>query len=177
MTELNRELAIDAVDTLNDLIGDLVAGTLVLLEYHQRFEAEHIPLQKMTAVQKMCLSHLVLSFVKLLEFWERCHQIVPAEHRDDLKALNRILKKKGVEDFRNKVAGHVWDRRLGRPLRNSEINARLEVLTDGHLGEFLRWVNNLEGNTYPRTVLSVVETIRNSLMIKYKIQPEEIIGR
>lgn len=177
MTELNRDLAIDAVDTLNDLIGDLVAGTLVLLDYHQRYKAGHFVLQQMTAVQKMCLSHLVLSFAKLLEFWDRCHQIVPAEHRDDLKALNRILNQKGVKDFRNKVAGHAWDTRLGRPLRNSEINARLEALTDGHLGEFLRWVNNLEGNTYPRTVLSVVETIRDSLMTKYKIQPQEIIDR
>jgi len=172
------QVAIDAVDTLNDLIGDLVTGTMVLRVYHQQYRTGGaFNLEQMIAVQKMCLSHLVLAFVKLLEFWKRYHQLVPDKHRADLKALNDTLKRKGVRDFRNKVAGHIWDSKQGRPLRHSEIMASLEVLTDGHLDQFLRWVNNPDGNTYPQTVLSVIEALRDSLVDEHGIQVPEVIDR
>ena len=170
--------AIDAVDTLNDLIGDLIAGTMVLRDYHQQYRTGGaFNLEQMSDVQKMCLSHLVLAFAKLLEFWKRYHQLVPDKHRADLKALNDTLKRKGVQDFRNKVAGHIWDRKQGRPLRHSEIMASLEVLTDGHLGQFLRWVNNPDDNTYPQTALSVIEALRDSLVNEHGIQVQEVIDR
>lgn len=177
MTEPTRDLAIDAVDVLNDLIGDFVAGTLVLLDYHQRHKAGYVTLQQMTGVQKMCLSHLVLAFAKLQEFWDRFHRVVPVEHRERFKELNRALKHKDVKEFRNKVVGHIWDNSLRRPLRHSEIMNRLEALTDGHLSEFLRWVNNPQDNTYPRTVRSIVETVRDSMVTEYGIQPDEVIDR
>ena len=176
MTNSDQD-AIDAVDTLNDLIGDLAAGTLVLRDYCQQYKTGAFNLNQMSAVQKMCLSHLVLAFVKLLEFWKRYHQLVPDKHRADLKALNDTLKRKGVRDFRNKVAGHIWDSKQGRPLRHSEIMASLEVLTDGHLDQFLRWVNNPDGNTYPQTVLSVIEALRDSLVDEHGIQVPEVIDR
>ena len=69
MTNSDQD-AIDAVDTLNDLIGDLAAGTIVLRDYHQQYKTGGaFNLELMSAVQKMCLSHLVLAFAKQLEFW------------------------------------------------------------------------------------------------------------
>ncbi len=173
----NREMAINAVDILNDLIGDFVSGTLVLSDYYRHHKIGTFRRDQMISVQKMCLSNLVLSFAKLLEFWSRFHEVVPNEHRAVLKELNRNLIRRGVVDFRNKIVGHIWDNDLGRPLGHSEIMARLATLTGGDLTVFLRWVNNPEGNTYPRTVLGVIETLRDSLVDAHGIQPSEVIDR
>lgn len=175
--QAERLIAIDAVDTLNDLVGDLMAGTLVLADYQQDFRSQLIDEEQLNVVQKMCVSHIVLAFAKLLEFWRRYHQLVPAKHRDDLKSLNSQLKSRGAENFRNTVAGHIWDRKHQRPLRQSEIMQMLEVLTGGKLGEFLRWVNDPNGNTYPETVLSVIEAVRDSIVAKHQIRVEEVISR
>lgn len=177
VTGTDRATALDAIDTLNDLIGDLVAATRVPGDYHEMYRAGRLRPEQMSTVQKMCISHLVLAFAKLLEFWDRYHHLVPERHRSDLKSLNATLKSRGVEEFRNTVAGHIWDRKRQRPLRHSEIMEKLSTLTGGKLGEFLRWVNNPQGNTYPNTVLSVVETLRDSLVAEHRIQPGEVIER
>lgn len=172
-----RYAAIDAVDVLNDLIADLVAGTTVFKDYRQRLRLGRFKLEQMSAVQKMCFSHLALAFCKLLEFWEHYHKLVPVNHRDDLKRLNSEIRRRGVEDFRNKVAGHTWDKKLQRPLRHSEIMAQLTDLVGEHADHFLNWINNPEGNTYPKTVVSVVEAIRDAIAQEHAINPSEIIER
>lgn len=177
MTTSDRELAIDAVDVLNDLMADFAAGTLVFLDYHQRYKAGEFRAEQMSAVQKMCLSQIALGCAKLFEFREHFHSVVPEEHRDSLKSLNHELKRRGVKEFRNKVAGHVWDKDHHRPLRHSEIMAKLEILTDGHLGNFLRWVNNPAGNTYPETIFGIVEILRNSMADAYGVQAQEVVDR
>ncbi len=176
-SQAERSIAIDAVDTLNDLVGDFVVGTRVLADYQQDSRSQQIGEEQMSALQKMCVSHIVIAFAKLLEFWEKYHQIVPAEHRDDLKSLNSQLRSRGTEDFRNTVAGHIWERTQQRPLRNSEIMQMLEVLTGGKLREFLRWVNDPNGNTYPETVVSVIEAVRDSIVAKHQIRVEDVISR
>lgn len=177
VTDTQRASALDAVDILNDLIGDFVAGTRVLADHHHDYRASRISEEQMSAVQKMCVSHLVLSFAKLLEFWKHYHQLVPAKHRDELKALNAELRSKGVERFRNTVAGHIWDRKRQRPLRHSEIMQELNVLIGGKLSDFLKWVNNPQGNGHAKTVLGVVESLRDSLVAEYRIRAEEVIER
>jgi hypothetical protein len=177
VTKPDRNTAIDAVDTLNDLMGDLVAATQVLQEYMQRYQDGSVNLNQMSAVQKMCLSHLILALSKQLEFWRRYQIIVPAKHRSELEELNDSLRRKGVLDLRNKVAAHIWDTKQRRPLRHSEIKERLEDLTGASLGEFLRWVNNPKDNSYPTTVLSIIETLRDSLVAEHSIQIQEVIER
>ncbi len=173
----DRENAIDAVDVLNDLIADLVSGTNVFVDYRQRFKSGSFRIEQMVAVQKMCFSHLALSFCKLLEFWEHYQQLVPDKHRGDLKSVNSEIKRRGVKEIRNKVAGHIWDKKLKRPLRHSEIMAQLEAFIGKHADDFLGWVNNPEDNTYPNTILSVVETIRDAIAQEHAINPNEIIER
>ncbi len=82
MADSSRDKAIDAVDILNDLIGDLSVGTRVLMDCRAR--RREFTVEQMSAVQKMCLSHLVLGFAKLLEFWKRYHDTVPDNYRADL---------------------------------------------------------------------------------------------
>lgn len=173
----DRELAIDAVDVLNDLMADFIAGSLVFLDYYQRYKTGHFSEDQIIACQKMCLSHIVLGCAKLSEFRKRFLPIISEEGRHTLRALDREFERRNVKDFRNTVAGHIWDKKLQRPLRHSEIMEKLHKITDGNVGTFLRWVNNPEGNTYPATILSVVETLRDSIADAYQIQSREIISR
>ncbi len=174
---VDRNTAIDAVDVLNDFIGDLIAGTNVFIDYRKRLKSGEFREEQMSAVQKMCFSHLALSFCKLLEFYERYHRLVPEKHREVLKSLNAEIRKRGVRDFRNKVAGHIWDKKLQRPLRHSEIITLLEGVIGKHADDFLYWINNPENNTYPETIVSVVETIRGSIAQEHAIDSAEVVNR
>lgn len=174
---MDRNIAIDALGVLNDLIGDLISGTNVYIDYRQRLIQGTFSEEQLSAVQTMCFSHLALSFCKLIEFYERYHKFVPAHHRKVLKNLNAEIRRRGVRDFRNKVAGHIWDKKLQRPLRHSEIMSQLGSVIGKHADDFLYWINDPKGNTYPRTVVSVVETIRDSIGSEYKIDPAEVINR
>ena len=42
---------------------------------------------------------------------------------------------------------------------------------------FLRWINNHSANICPVTVVSIVETLRDAIMARYSIEPEEFINR
>lgn len=173
----DRESAIDAVDVLNDLVGDLSAGTNVFRDYRDRLKSGSFSVVQMSAVQKMCFSHLALAFSKLLEFWQHYHDLVPDIHRDDLKRLNAELQNRGAKTFRNKVAGHIWDKKHQRPLRNSEIMLMLEGLIGSRADDFLNWINDVENNIYPKTILSIIETIRDSMVQEYSIVPSEFLER
>jgi hypothetical protein len=55
---------------------------------------------------------------------------------------------------------------------------KLDILVAGApLGEFLRWVNNPDGNTHPETVVGIVEAVRDSLVTQHDIQVSEVIDR
>ena len=177
MTDPLREKAVHAVDTLNDLVGDLVGGTMLFREWDMHFKAGRVPEMLMVNVQKICISHLVLGLCKFVEFYERFHQVIPSKHRETCKALVRDIKGRGVVEFRNKCVGHIWDTDQQRPLIHSEILTRLSRLTNGDMSGFLSWINNLNENEFPSTVVSVVETVRDALMSDQSITPDEIIHR
>ena len=172
-----REIAIDATDILNDLIGDYVAATNTLRDYNGRYKAGHLTLTQMSVVQKMCLSHIVLACCKFIEFWEKYRDIVPMEHVGVLKDVNSKLSKSGVLEFRNKVAGHIWDRKNKRPLYNSEIMSMLKNLVGDDVGAFLNWINTPNNNVYPNTIISIIEALRDSISAVHGIEPSEVVGR
>ena len=66
MTDPLREKAVHAVDTLNDLVGDLVGGTMLFREWDMQFKAGRVPEMLMVNVQKICISHLVLGLCKFV---------------------------------------------------------------------------------------------------------------
>ncbi len=174
--EINRNSAIEAVIVLNYPIADFVAGTIVFIDYRARYKSKELSDIQLSAVERMCFSHLALSLFKLLEFWERYHQLLPERHHADLKELNKKIRKKGVENFRNKVSGHILDKKSQEPLKPAEITNLLEGLIGEHADTFLNWINNPSANTYPNTVVSIVETIRDSIARQYVITPDEIIN-
>ena len=177
MTDQVREKAVHAADVLTDFIGDFVGGTALLHEWATDFKSGRVPQMVMINVQKICVSHLVLSLSKFAEFYKRFNQVIPSEYLGTCKALAAEIRRKGVVEFRNKCVGHIWDNEHNRPLIHSEIMARLALLTDDDMSGFLNWINDPKNNEFPSTVVSVVETVRDALVSKYSISPDEIIHR
>jgi hypothetical protein len=177
MPEQVRKKAVHAADTLNDFIGDFIGGTMLFREWDTQFRAGRVPEMLMVNVQKICISHLVLSLCKFVEFYERFHKVIPSEHRETCKALMGEINRKGIVEFRNKSVGHIWDKEQQRPLTHSEIMTLLARITSGDMSGFLNWINNPNANEFPSTVVSVVETVCDALMLEYSISPDEIIHR
>ena len=177
MNTTNRQLAIDAADLLNDFIGDIVTGVMAFREYDQQYRRRLLPLNLMVPIQKMCLSHLMLTLSKWLEVHEKYHTIFPSQAASVCRELNKTIRQRGIPDFRNKCVGHIWDKQTGRPLVQSEIMSKLNTIIAGSLPDFLKWLNDPAGNIYPKTVVSIVEKIRDDIVAEHNIQPDEIIER
>ncbi len=150
---------------------------MLFREWDAQFKAGRVKEDLMVTVRKICLFHLVLGLSKFEEFYRRFHQVILSKHRDACKGLVREIERKGVIDFRNSCVGHIWDKKLKRPLVHSEIMERFEHITEGNVSAFLDWINNPRGNTYPSTVVSIVETVRDALMAQYCISFDEFIDR
>ena len=54
---------------------------------------------------------------------------------------------------------------------------KLDHMTNRDIGGFLNWLNDPNGNVYPSTVVSIVETVRDALMTQYAISSDEIVNR
>jgi len=177
MSDHVREKAVDAADLLNDFIGDLVGATNLLRCWNTKFQQGEVPESTMVNVQKICISHLVLTLHKFVEFYDRFLSIIPLEHRNACKALRSKIKEKEIEEFRHKCIGHIWDKDQKRPLMQSEIMDRLTRIAGDDMPGFLNWITTPTADQFPSTVVSIVDTVREELMSKYSISPGEFIQR
>lgn len=174
---MNRERTIDAVAVLNDFIGDFITPERAFQDFAGRLKHGEFPVESFVPLQRMCISHIALAFAKLEEFWEHYHDLVPGECRDDLKAVLKEMRSRGITEFRNRCAGHIWDKKAKRPLKHSEVLDAIERMANGDFPAFLKWVNDPANNDYPRTVVSVIEMVRNKIAAQHSILPEEVVGR
>ena len=67
MKSHTRNDAVDAAIILNDFIGDITAGVVVLMHYRDRLLSDNDNRHALTAVQKMCLSHLIWSYPRKVD--------------------------------------------------------------------------------------------------------------
>lgn len=177
MPAITRERALDAADVLNDFIGDFITGVMVFREYEVHAQAGKVPLDMMVGIQKMCLSHLVLAFAKFEEFWVHYHDVVPFAHRDACNVIRKAIRDRRITKFRNQCVGHIWSNDAQRPLRHSEVMQALQAIVKPDFGTFLQWINNPKANTYPSTVVTVMESVRDAIVAEHSIRPEEIVNR
>ncbi len=177
MTDTERRSILDAIYVLNDLVNDLVAGTMVFENYQSRFTMGKFSQPGIVAVQKMCVSHLILGLNKLCEFWEVFHHLVPTELRPEMKALVSELEKRGIKEFRNTVVAHVWDKKRRRTRTQTEVIAQLNRISASDPGGFLLWLNNPSDNAFPKTVVSIVQALRDHLRELHGVTEDEIFQR
>jgi hypothetical protein len=76
--------------------------------------------------------------------------------------------------FRNAVAGHLYDRETQKPLTADEVSARANAVTQGNLEEFFLWVNNKQDNSYPTTVVSIVQQVRDMLRDEHNFSRDDL---
>ena len=87
-------------------------------------------------LNRMSISHLVVSLAKWTEFYRRYRAILPADLCDVCLALHDQIIARGIIDFRNRVVGHLIDDDTKRPLTSREIDERLERVIAGDREEF-----------------------------------------
>jgi len=177
MSDTTRAQVVDAVDLLNDFIGDCVASVMVLRTYAVGLQAKPNDGTALVALHKMCISYIVLTLYKWIEFYRKYQRVIPQELLNECKELTKKLERKDIIAFRHKCIGHIWDDEQGRPLFNTEIMDRLNKIIDNNLDAFLNWVHDPKGSVYPTTIVSIVETLRDALARRHQIDPKEIIER
>ena len=125
----------------------------------------------------MCVSHLVLSLCKLGEFWEVFHHVAPAKFRPEVKKLVSKINQLDVKEYRNTVVAHVKDRKLERARTQLESMELLNRISANDPRGFLGWLNNPKDNEYPKTVVSIVAMLRDSLRETHQVTTEEVFDR
>jgi len=155
--------AVEAFRFLNEYVGDLVAGarSLELFETSPLFA--NVSGSMRLILRRMCLSHLVVTLSKWGEVYDRYRDVLPDDVLQACRDLRKELDRRGVRIFRNTVVGHIWDKKLQRPLTVSEIESRLAMVIGNDLASFRTWINNPAGNEFPHTVVAVCERVRDRI--------------
>ena len=179
MTTLSTEKdrAIEAIDILNDFIADCIAPVNVFKDYLIKWDGDDSKQSSLVAVYRLCMSQIILTLFKWVEFYEKYHDLIPENMRDDCKMLLKRVKARDIEYFRNSCIGHIWNKEKNRPLHNSEIEELLNKITLNHVGKFMKWVNDSDNNSYPNTVVSIVESLRDTIATKNSVSYEEVLKK
>lgn len=170
-----RERAVEAGRLLNSFLLDFVVGTRGLEIFDCPAIAPSVSRTAAIGLNRMAISHLVVSLAKWTEFYRRYRAILPADVRDACLALHDQIIARGIIDFRNTVVGHIIDDDTNRPLTSREIDERLERVIAGDREDFLRWINNPAANNFPRSVVAITEHVRDRLCREYGLRDEEIV--
>jgi len=166
--------AIEAVRMLNDFVGDLVAGTRSLELFESPDFASKIGANTQLILRRMCLSHLVVTLSKWAELYDRYKAAIPDATRETCLSLRKEIEARSIRDFRNTVVGHIWDSKLGRPLRRSEVDTRLASVLRGDQQAFLAWINSPSDNVFPKTVVAICEATREAIRVEHGLGDSEI---
>lgn len=155
-----------------------MTGTMVLRLFLKKYDAKQLTQEQMVGVQKMCLSHLILALCKCREFWQRYHFLVPPKYSDDYKKLLKEINVRGIESMRNSYVGHIWKKPEQRPILPAEVmNAYYGFSPDSRLQSFVDWLNRPGENTFPHTVLAIIDAVRKDIQVRFSISESEIVNR
>lgn len=169
-----RKKASEAYRLLNDYVGDLVAGTRSLELFETSPLFANVSSSMRVILRRMCLSHLVVTLSKWGELYDRYGAIFPGDVRDACRNLRKELDRRGIRNFRNTVVGHIWDKKLQRPLTVPEIENRLASIIGDSLESFRAWINNPTANRFPETVVAVCERVRDRIGEENGLGPTDL---
>ena len=104
-----RERAVEATRLLNSFLLDFVVGSRGLEIFDCPAIAPSVSRTTAIGLNRMAISHLVVSLAKWAEFYRHYRAILPADVRDACLALHDQIIARGIIDFRNTVIGHILD--------------------------------------------------------------------
>jgi hypothetical protein len=171
-----RAKAVEAFRFLNEYVGDLVAGTRCLELFETAPLFANVSGSMKLILRRMCLSHLVVTLSKWAEVYDRYRDVLPDDVLKACLNLRKELESRGVRHFRNTVVGHIWDKKLGRPLTFSEVEGRLGMVIGSDLASFRTWINNPAGNEFPHTVVAVCERARDRIGEEHGFGSADLLG-
>ena len=168
----HKERAIQACRLLNDFIGDIIAPTRVSAAVaHAGFDEGVLRI-----TDRMCFSHLIITLSKWAEFYGCYASLISGDCRPACKNLRKEIDRRKIRAFRNKCVGHIWDKTVGRPLIDNELDSYINAIVNEDPHAFFLWLNNPNANDFPNTVVSVVETTRDRLRQDFAITDDELFG-
>jgi hypothetical protein len=172
-----RKKAVEAYRFLNEYVGDLVAGTrsLELFETSPLFANMSDSIK--VILRRLCLSHLVVTLSKWGEVYDRYRDILPHDVLQPCRDLRKELDLRRVRNFRNTVVGHIWDKKLRRPLTASEVEGRLTLVIKNDLALFRAWINKPAANDFPHTVVAVCESTRGRIGEQFGVGSGDLLAQ
>jgi len=165
----SKERAVEAFWILNDFVGDLIGATRAF-EYFEtpKFKGGATD-QVLRIYNKMADVFLFVTLSKWIEFYDRYHVLIPRDAKAICESLRNELDRRGVREFRNKVVGHIWSKKHGRPLLPNEIEDLDRKITKGDATEFLRWINDSNNNQLGATIVGTSEFVRDAIRSKWSL--------
>jgi hypothetical protein len=166
----------EAFRLANDLTMDLVSGFTIYNIFQIIFDrgTTKVPDYVRTSVTRICLFHVILTLTKWTEFYDRYKDVIPSAVQDIAKHLRKDLLARGIIDFRNKVAGHVWDDVNRRALTNAEVEERLTAFVGAGAREFLTWAGDPDVTTGTNRPIVVIETVRDAIRGAYHLTDTDL---
>jgi len=170
-----RERAAEAAGLLNHFLLDFIIGTRALEIFESPAIAPSVTPRMAVALNRMAMSHLVVTLTKWGEFYRRYAAVLPIDVRDSCRDLNAQIEIRGIVEFRNTVVGHILDDLTGRPLTSREVDERLDRIMRGERADFFRWINDPASNIFPTSVVAITEHVRDRLRQEYDLRDQEIL--
>jgi hypothetical protein len=178
-----EDRAKEAFKVSNDIAIDLAVGPSLYRTYFTQ-QAALPPSERRdlrdAAVRRMLVFHVVITLAKWTEFYRRYGSILPADSAPRARALDAEIRSKGVKEFRDTVAAHIWDDDDERAPTAAEIQSRLDRITGGDTRSFMNSVSNLPGveDEVGRVEDTVdrITFVRDSLQREYGLDESALFG-
>lgn len=170
---IDRGLAIDVADILNDLYNDLSSAGGIYYSLVDGVRKGLITVRP-EMIDRVLIGHVVITLAKVHEVFVHPHyaRVMGRGEVDWRRAYRKEVDRRQILQFRNTCLGHIHCDARGRPVRNSELVSMLRLVLDKDIRAFMSWV--MEGDT---SVRSKVCAIRDDVLRCFKIAPGEILDR
>lgn len=155
----------EAILILNALILDTTVGLRSLDIFSAIDDKLTLSNNMRAGLSRLSTTHLVLALAKWMEFYEHYKDLVPQKNKSAAKALYKNLQDRGVRDFRNKVVGHIWDKKTRRPLSSEASQALLAMVIGSDEQVFNRWIFDQSATDRTTHLLGLTEEIRDALQV------------
>ncbi len=95
---------------------------------------------------RLFFSHLLMTMCRISETYKRFKYLLPKNSKEILRSISHYVRDNRIDDFRNKVIGHIWDNDTDRPLTPEEIDERISRIV-GNKAQFFANILNLNDAT------------------------------
>jgi hypothetical protein len=161
--------AYDALVQAKELIENFKAGSFVTAEIVNAHIDEEVDIRMTSSVVRMTMCWIVICLAKLVEFWQRYGALASEDVRADMKRVLAVIRERRIEDFRNQIAAHMFDKGTLNPVPQNEITDHLCRVWGGqNVEHFLLWLEDPDKKDQG-TVCAVLRRLRRHLRDSYTI--------